>query len=220
MGSIQEGRERHEAGPAHRHSVHPAPAGAGHRPGAGGAVRGVPPDHPAGRGGPVPGGDSPGHRPGGGRRDLHSGGLPGGPHRPHRAGDAGHPGGPAEPGQRQRHQPLCSTHGEAVRRGGDAGPGGGGYPHRPVLLVPDRPGPQDRGHPHRLEGTPHASVYLPRPQGGVGAGGGALLPGVPLVRLVCVGLVPGPGGLPPVQAKPHDRSDAGGALSAPDGPPA
>ena len=33
---------------------------------------------------------------------------------------------------------------------------------------------------------------------------GALLPGVPLVHVVCVGLVPEPQGFPPVQTQPHD----------------
>ena len=45
--------------------------------------------------------------------------------------------------------------------------------------------------------------------------GGALLSGVPLVGLVCVGLVPEPGGFPAVQTKPHDGSYHRGGLSAP-----
>ena len=49
---------------------------------------------------------------------------------------------------------------------------------------------------------------------------GALLSGVPLVGLVCVGLVPEPGGFPAVQAEPHDGSHRRGGLSAPGCAPA
>lgn len=53
------------------------------------------------------------------------------------------------------------------------------------------------------------------PKGGIPAHGGALLSGVPLVGLVPVGPLPHPGGLPPLQAEPHDRAFRGRTLRTP-----
>ena len=50
------------------------------------------------------------------------------------------------------------------------------------------------------------------PQGGVRAHRGALLSGVSLVHLVCMGLVPDAGGFSPVQIEPHDGPGRRGAL--------
>ena len=180
----------------------------------------VPPDHPAGHRIPVPGWHPHRHRSGCGRRHLHYGGLPGGPNGAHRSRDAGHPGRTPKPGQRQRHPALRPADGKAVRRDGRAGARRGPHAHRPLLLVQDQPAAQDRADPERHRAAPHHPLYLPLPQRGVDAHGGALPSGVPLVGLVCVGLVPEPGGFPPVQAQPHDGSHRWGGLSAPGCAPA
>lgn len=134
---VRKGGASQDDGAAHRHPVHPVPAGEGHRPGAGRAVRGVPPDHPAGHQVVVPGGHH--HHPGRGGRHLDHGGLPGGLDGAHRPGDAGHPGRPQEPGQRQRHTALRPVDGKAVRRNGQAGAQRRSYAHRPLLLVQNQP---------------------------------------------------------------------------------
>ena len=112
----RKGGAAHENGTSHRHSVHPAPAGQGHRAGTGRAVRGIPPHHPAGHRMPLPGRDTHCHRPGHRRRHLDSRGIPGRPDGPHHPRDAGHPGRAAKPGQRQRHPALRPADGKALGR--------------------------------------------------------------------------------------------------------
>ena len=81
-----------------------------------------------------------------------------------------------------------------------------------LILVQDQSAAEDRAHPGGHRAALHHPFYLFLPQRGIGADGGALLPGVPLVHLVRVGLVQDPGGFPPVQTEPHDGARRRGIL--------